>query len=63
MKLSIFKILGYLCRVCDKHGGEEGCVGVLDLDEPGRVGHLLPVELDVDPVPPGVVGDEVRLKD
>ena len=45
-----------------QHGRKEGGVGVLDLDKPRTVGDLLPVELDVDPVPPGVVGDEVRLE-
>ena len=48
--------------VSHQHGGQERSVGILDLDKPGAVGDLLPVELDVDPVPPGVVGDEVRLE-
>ena len=45
-----------------QHGGQQRSVGILDLNKPGAVGDLLPVELDVDPVPPGVVGDEVRLE-
>ena len=48
--------------VSHQHRRKERGVGVFDLNEPGAVGDLLPVELDVDPVPPGVVGDEVRLE-
>ena len=48
--------------VCHQHGSQQRGVGVLHLHEPGRVGDLLTVELDIHPVPAQVVRDEVCLE-